>query len=321
MSKKKSKTNQLAKQSLKSKPEDLPGISLEKTVARIQQMMDPNSVVTHNEKITDRFGIKRQFDVVIRGTFGGRPMLGVIECKDHSRKKGLEQIDAFANKIQNINANIKLIVSKKGFTKSALLLAEKEGIGCLSLAPDNPKLAGFSIGDMWFGRLYSWRFERMTIVFTKDKPQSGTFDVMGVKYNGKPVISYFEKELHTTHREETISGAHALVCKFSQTRIIEVDGVAYDVDAIGVDVTRICENKKKWISWSGDGFFDWHSGMFTIPPLGVINGSIFSSDITTWDDYDGEIPEPDKVQGLLLCVITGFRGWPPDAEAVGLSEL
>src|SRR5215212_5196720 len=93
-----------------------PGIPFEKIVARIQQMMDPNSTVTHNEKLNDRVGNRRQYDVVIRGQFGGRPVLGVIECKDHSRRKGAETVEAFAKKTENLGANLRIVVSRKGFT-------------------------------------------------------------------------------------------------------------------------------------------------------------------------------------------------------------
>ncbi|MCK4488379.1 MAG: hypothetical protein KAU38_16665 [Desulfobacterales bacterium] len=89
------------KNSLKQK-KDPPGVSLEKVVSRIQQMMDKNSTVTHNELLKDRVGNKRQYDVVIRGQFGGRRVLGIIECKDHSRKKGPIAIEAFAKKTENL---------------------------------------------------------------------------------------------------------------------------------------------------------------------------------------------------------------------------
>ena len=61
---------------------DAPGVKLERIVSKIQQMMDPRSTVTHNELLKDRVGNKRQYDVIIRGRFGGQPVLGVIECKD-----------------------------------------------------------------------------------------------------------------------------------------------------------------------------------------------------------------------------------------------
>src|ERR1700694_2881048 len=116
--------DQKAKKDGKKTQKVHPGIALEKAVARIQQMMDANSTVHHNETLEDRVGNKRQFDVVIRGQFGGRPILGVIECKDHNRKKGPADVEAFAKKSENLGANLRLMVSKKGFPKQALKLAK-----------------------------------------------------------------------------------------------------------------------------------------------------------------------------------------------------
>jgi hypothetical protein len=115
---------------------DRSGASLEQTGARIQQMMDPNSTVTRNEKLPDKDGLIRECDVVIRGTFGGRPILGIGECKDHSRKKQMEAIDAFAKKCESLNANFKFMVSKKGFSPNALARGIAENVGCLSLLPN-----------------------------------------------------------------------------------------------------------------------------------------------------------------------------------------
>jgi hypothetical protein len=76
------------------------GRSYELAVARIQQLIDPASIVTHDEKIVDRLGNERQFDVVIRGKFAGREVLGLIECKDHNHRKGPSAIEAFAKKMR-----------------------------------------------------------------------------------------------------------------------------------------------------------------------------------------------------------------------------
>ncbi len=66
----------MKKKSVKKASVKNTGVSFEKAVARIQQMMDPDSNVTHNEKLTDRARNTRQYDVVIRGRFGGRDVLG-----------------------------------------------------------------------------------------------------------------------------------------------------------------------------------------------------------------------------------------------------
>jgi hypothetical protein len=107
MGKKNSKP--VAKRKGAAKP--LPGIPLEKAVARVQEMLDPNSKVSHNEVLEDRMGNMRQFDVVIRGTFGGHPILGVVECKDHNRKKNTDAVEAFAKKSENLGAHLKIRVN------------------------------------------------------------------------------------------------------------------------------------------------------------------------------------------------------------------
>jgi hypothetical protein len=88
--------NLSGKSAVKRKGRKTFSVDFEKAVARVQQMIDPASLVTHNEILIDRFGNKRQFDVVVRGRFGGAPMLGLIECKNHKVKIGPTVIEAFA---------------------------------------------------------------------------------------------------------------------------------------------------------------------------------------------------------------------------------
>ena len=271
------------------------GVSLEKTVARIQQMMDPKSKVTHNERLVDRVGNSRQYDVVIRGRFGGRDVLGVIECKDHKRKKGPDAVEAFAKKTENLNANFRLIVSRRGFTDQALRLARHEGIGCLSLLPHDPKQVGFGIGDTWYGRLYKWGKAYLTVYLADeaaDLPEH--FESHSVKWNGQPVIEWFEKEFFTTYSLQKQTGDHTLVVQFDGVTSIEVGGQEYNVKGLACTATRLCQPKKQWVTWSGDAFYDWESRRFTVPPKGIIVGSRIDTTLSEWDDFDGVIPEPGK---------------------------
>src|SRR5258708_37848946 len=135
---------------------DKSGQSLEKAVVRIQRMLDPGSIVIHNEWITDRLGIHRQFDVIVRGTAMGRDYLGVIECKDWDDKIGTPEVEAFVAKAKSVNAQIVLMVSYKGFSKPGLTLARFEGVGTLSLLPDDPVDAGFSVGFLAYALQYEW---------------------------------------------------------------------------------------------------------------------------------------------------------------------
>jgi hypothetical protein len=94
---------------------------------------------------------------------------------------------------------MRLIVSRKGFTEQALSLATHEGIGCLSLLPDDPAQCGFSVGEMWYGMIRVWRDVYLSIQFASPNAPIATFDSEGVRSAGKSVMLWFLKELFTTH--------------------------------------------------------------------------------------------------------------------------
>jgi hypothetical protein len=267
-----------------------PGIGLETMVARIQQMMDPSSTVTHNEVLEDRLGNCRQFDVVIRGCFGGRPVVGVMECKDHSRRKGPDAVEAFAKKADHLRANLRIMVSKKGFTKQALILARHENVGCVSLLPKDPAQVGFSVGAWWFGELSAWTKARLVLHFTRSPAPLATFDSGTVTLAGKQVVNWFSRELQTTYANVTMEGEHALEVAFGREQNIEIAGEEYSVTGISCIAVRVYRKKRKWASWSGDAFYDWHSGQIAIPPGGTLVGGGVETDLTAWPDYEGELP-------------------------------
>lgn len=300
-----------------------PGLSLERIVAKLQQMIDPQSKVVHDEWLIDRVGNRRQYDVVIRGQFGGRPVLGVVECKDHNRKKGPHDIEAFAKKTENLRANLKLIVSRKGFTDQALNLAKHEGIGCLSLLPSDPKVAGFSVGDMWYGKLYKWADFGMTVYFAQGQTAVTSYSIQNVLYRGKPIFYSFLKEFFTTYQDQEEEGFHTLTVTFERIRTIRINGIPCRVKAIACTARRVIEKKKKWIRWTGDAFFDWHTSSITIPPMGQLVGSGFETDIYHWDSYDGEIPDllNEKVQGLVCAVLVAYQKWNDQLSVLDLSKL
>jgi hypothetical protein len=288
------------------KKKDAAGIKLEKIVARIQQMMDSNSTVMHNEKLLDRVGNTRQYDVVIRGQFGGRPVLGVMECKDHSRPKGADAVEAFAKKTENLGANLRIMVSRKGFTKQALKVAKHDNIGCLSLLPDDPKQVGFSIGDWWYGVIRLWTNIRFIVHFDLPEAPVPTFDVNSVKWGGKPLINWHLKELYTTYQYEEKEGECVLKTEFSQTRLIEIEGKEYPVKGILCVADRIFKKKRRFVSWSGDAFFDWEARVLTIPDKGVVVGSAVESDLSAWPDYDGVIPDSTRNVTLGFIHVTVY---------------
>ena len=56
-----------------------------------------------------------------------------FECKDHKRPVDVPLVEAFATKLRDINAASGAMVSNSGYTKAALTMASKLGIGTLAL--------------------------------------------------------------------------------------------------------------------------------------------------------------------------------------------
>lgn len=299
------------------------GRELEEAVARIQQMMDPSSTVTRNEKLVDRVGLEREYDVVIRGVFGGRPILGVMECKDHSRKKGPQEVEAFATKAGNLGANFKIMVSRKGFTKKGLKVAKFHHIGCLSLLPDRPELIGFAIGQYWYGVAKMWADARLIVMFEAGHPVVAGFSSRNVLWQGRPVVDWFRRELCTTYADEIQEKEFTLQVNFDQARNLEIEGKKYVVKGLACVAKRVCRNKRKWVSWTGEGFYDWHDKSVAIPAGGRLVGSPVETDLTQWEDYDGPIPDIGSVEhrSQIRVIMYEVQEWDDSKEVVDLRGL
>ena len=180
---------------------DNPGIGFEKLTAGIQQLMDPAAVVTHNERLVDRLGHSRQFDVVIRGTFAGQAALGVMECKDYKGKVGNPDVEAFVTKSQDVRANFKILMSRRGFTEPDLEKCALHGIQALSLTIDDPANESFFVGSYWEADLPWW--DRLTIdIATLDGsriPQP--FSIEDVVVRGSRAIDWLTNYLAAHDRE------------------------------------------------------------------------------------------------------------------------
>ncbi len=277
---------------------DKTGKSLEEIVGRIQQLMDPQSVVTYRERIPNRLKILREFDVVIRGQFGGHPMLGVIECKDWVDKVGTPEVDAFVTKSSDINANLRLMVSPKGFTKPALQQAKDAGVGVYSSLPDDPADAGFSVGVLWYARLYTWDQVLMRVRFEGANPPS-SYKFQEMLYLGRPVVNWFLKELSTTYGNVTSSGPFTLNAKFDNPVSVTMNELPFAVSEITVTANRVCQKKCRFMQMTGDAFFDWQTTSLSVPANGSVSLHGFRPDLSDWQELDGQIPTTGPYQFVI----------------------
>lgn len=91
-------------------------------------------VMESNKLLPDKdTGQLREFDIVLTFTHGHHPIRVALECRDRSRRVGVPDVEQFFRKCERADVARGVIVSSKGFAKTALRKAESCKIGCLTL--------------------------------------------------------------------------------------------------------------------------------------------------------------------------------------------
>ena len=82
------------------------------------------------DKVT---GKRREHDVVLTIKHDHHELIVAIECRDRSRPVGVGEVEVFHNKCSDTGVNSGIIVSSKGFRRTAREKAAHYGIRCLTL--------------------------------------------------------------------------------------------------------------------------------------------------------------------------------------------
>lgn len=283
-----------------------PGLQFEQAVAALQALLDPTAEVTHNVRLTDRLGHRRQFDVVIRAKAAGHPILGVIECRDLKGPVDSPQLNALADKARNVNAQLVICFSRRGFTKPALELARFHGIGTFSLLKADHGAKGLTFGQTWYATVLHWGAMRLTLHFSQP-PAVDRFSAEEVMLGETRVLDWIVSELHTRGRDLTTPGWYALWIRFTQPESCRVGDRAVSLSAIEANVELEARNKSKRILWAGQAMYDWATGSFTIPPNASLQSEVWSGDFSDWPDFEGELPPTPPTKTFLDARFTLMR--------------
>ncbi|MBP1992537.1 restriction endonuclease [Paenibacillus eucommiae] len=282
------------------------GDVFEKAVASIQSKIDPNSKVTHDEKIVDKYGHFRQFDVVIRGKLGGRNLLGVIECKDWKAKVDLPVIDAFLTKMRGVNAHFGIIASNSGFTKSSLEKCKMEQIGAISLIPNENTGVGFAIKMSVCAREYSWTnmYAEMSGTGYVVIDRNTTIEEMFVK--GKEDFSladWFRYHLDNEYEHDDYVGDYRKEITFVKPQLIIAKGYEFPVSKFVFCASRIVKYKHRYINVNGDGMYEWNDDCLLIPPGGEVLFGPFTNDPSDWEEYEGEELKREGFDFIVAAIV------------------
>ena len=293
------------------------GIPFELAVARVQRMMDTTSTVEHNIKLLDKNGLARQFDVVVRGSFGGLKAIGVIECRDHSKRLGLDDVEAFASKSRSVHANTAVIVSRRGFTSSALILAKDLGIGTMSLVEAESPFTPLQLRNPWYG--ISHEFDQLVFHFEYLGPGPAAVGCPLDQpfFNKMPVCNYVSRRLMDNF-DELPTGAFKYQIRFHEPLPVLVSNHSLLLIGVSAEGIRLRRTKVAWHPIKCDGYFDWQESSIKVAPSSPVSVQINSFDTESWEDFEGVIP-PESPYTFL---VHSRRSLIPDDEPVpDLSSL
>ena len=126
------------------------GRAFESDVAKMERSLagDPNVTdIQAPGRLRDRVTRQlREHDVLVTHKVGHDLVLTAIECRDRSRPVGVPEIEAFSTKCRHTGIDRAVIVSRAGFTTTALTKAAHENIRCYTLQPGGESLIGVHFG-------------------------------------------------------------------------------------------------------------------------------------------------------------------------------
>jgi hypothetical protein len=80
----------------------------------------PEAEILKNQKIRGVFSKRsRQIDILIKGVLIGKKIIGVIDCKKFSKKIDVKAVESFIAFVEDVRANIGIMITNVGYTKSA----------------------------------------------------------------------------------------------------------------------------------------------------------------------------------------------------------
>jgi len=285
------------------------GRAFERTIASVQTELDPGASVTHNERLIDRHGHWRQFDVVIRGKLGGHEILGVIECKDLKRKVSTPAVEAFVTKTASLRAELKIMVSRFGFSKPALELAAHHGIRAMSLLKPDKRTKGVSVGNYIYARRFTWGSARAgaTLVDGSSRPIDQPLETITI--NGLPIWGWLMSEAYTTYRFVDFPGWHSLRLVFRSMAQLTLSDQTWEISGLEIQLRRDVDYLRKPAFATGKGLVEFNPNALHVPEGAELETSFsINHEFTDWEIFD-EIPA--SLPPLFPIILNAF--WVPES--------
>lgn len=203
---------------------DVPWQEFEAIVEKLHRAFYSGAVIQRNDRILGQnSNRRRQIDISIRQKLGLEEILIIVECKRLNRKMGVSAVEAFVGLREDVRADVGLLVSASGFTKSAREVAERKKISLYSIrdteAEDWPN--GFRVPAtflIWYlrpenFRIISERSERIPV------SSNTTVTVVDGELEERGAIKYFLRDswLEDDSRTERVRRVYEVSAKSKTT--------------------------------------------------------------------------------------------------------
>lgn len=99
----------------------------EKVTAELHKYFTSSASVKHNQKLMGKSGIFRQIDVLIEDNMATYSLKIVVDCKYYSKKVDINDVGEVWDIVDDVRANLGVIVSNAGFTDGAVKRANELG--------------------------------------------------------------------------------------------------------------------------------------------------------------------------------------------------
>lgn len=93
----------------------------EEKVFNTLKLRFPGAEIHYNDNIFGHFSkVDRQVDISFRVEVLDQKLLGIIDCKHYSEKIDVKIVESFLGMVEDVSANIGIIITNKGFTPAAV---------------------------------------------------------------------------------------------------------------------------------------------------------------------------------------------------------
>jgi len=299
------------------------GKDFEDLVTWIQKSVHERANIIPNERVRDiHTNSLRQIDISIRLSDGPTNFFAIVEVRDHKKSINVRYIEEINTKKQSVGANAAFIVSRSGFTKSALQKAKHLGIQTLTY-----KEALKSDWSGWIKCDYFYvlenKYEINSINFLIDDPNE-IFNLAPeilpqVKENiksqvilgkdGKPIRSYYDlayniinSNVENLYKDLKVNGEKVRRSILFEGRfepelfILGEDGLNHKIGKVLIEADLYIEERKYPISLSRFQNTEFDNSIAEIASSEIeISGEKIRIDILAPKAGD-HIPEGSKIQ-------------------------